>query len=157
VWGRTDGTADTLRLQREADGVPVPEEAVDDGEPDEGDAASDARRGPSSVAPESALGVRVARRAVPPARQERGAQLVYLRLKALRALKHAHACRPGSLAPWGARPRAMVASWPDRSAASWGAGPQPQLPRRRHRPWGRGGGACPWCGTLVERRKRRKR
>jgi hypothetical protein len=54
VWGRTDGTAGTLRLRREADGVPVPEEAVDDGEPDEGDAASDARRGPSSVAPESA-------------------------------------------------------------------------------------------------------
>jgi hypothetical protein len=40
VWGRTDGMAGTLRLQREADGVPVPEEAVDDGEPDEGDAAS---------------------------------------------------------------------------------------------------------------------
>jgi hypothetical protein len=109
------------------------------------------------ASPQRALGVRVARRAAPPARQERGAQLVYLRLKALRALKHAHACRPGSLAPWGAGPRAMVASWPDQSAASWGAGPQPQLPRRRHRPWGRGGGACPWCGTAVERRKRRKR
>jgi hypothetical protein len=41
VWGRTDETAGTLRLQREADGVPVPEEAVDDGEPNEGDDASD--------------------------------------------------------------------------------------------------------------------
>jgi hypothetical protein len=90
-----------LRLQREADGVPVPEEAVDDGEPDEGDAASyahGARRGPSGVAPGSALSVRVARRAAPPARQERGAQLVHLRLKALRAPKHAHACRACSRA-----------------------------------------------------------
>jgi hypothetical protein len=90
----------TLRLQREADGVPVPEEAVDDGEPDEGDAASDAhgaRCGPSGIALGSALGVRVASRAVPPARQERGAQLVHLRLKALRAPKHAHACWAGSL------------------------------------------------------------
>jgi hypothetical protein len=101
VWGRTDGTAGTLRLQREADGVPVPEEAVDDGEPDEGDAASyahGARRGPSGVTPGSALSVRVARRAAPPARQERGAQLVHLRLKALRAPKHAHACRACSRA-----------------------------------------------------------
>jgi len=96
----------TLRLQREADGVAVPEEAVDDGEADEGDAARDAhgaRRGPAGVAPGGALGVRVApaRRAAPPARglmpaagQERGAQLVHLRLKALRAPEDAHAaCR----------------------------------------------------------------
>jgi len=63
----------TLRFQREADGVAVAEEAVDDGEPDEGDAARDAdgaRRGPGAgVAPGRALGVRVApaRRAAPPA------------------------------------------------------------------------------------------
>jgi hypothetical protein len=54
--------------------------------------------------------------------------------------------------PWGAgrwrrrrrappRRRHRVAAWPARSAASWGAAPQPQLPRRRRRPWGRGGGA----------------
>jgi hypothetical protein len=95
----------TLRLQREADGVPVPEEAVDDGEPDEGDPSRDAhgaRRGPSGVAAGAALGVRVARRPAPPARglvpaacQERGAQLVHLRLKALRAPKDAHAAGPG--------------------------------------------------------------
>jgi hypothetical protein len=69
VWGRTDGTAGTLRLQREVDGVPMLEEAVDDGEPDEGDAASDihgARHGPSGVASRSAFGIRVACRAAPP-------------------------------------------------------------------------------------------
>lgn len=95
----------TLRLQCEADGVAVAEEAVDDGEADEGDAARDAhgaRRGPAGVvARGGALGVRVARRAAPPparrlvpaalAGQERGAQLLHLRLKALRAPKHAHA------------------------------------------------------------------
>lgn len=100
----------TLRLQREADGVAVPEEAVDDGEADEGDAARDAHGARRGVAPGRALGVRVARRAAPPAArglavpaaaagQERGAQVVHLRLKALRAPEDAHAaCRspPGS-------------------------------------------------------------
>lgn len=92
----------TLRLEREADGVPVAEEAVDDGEADEGDAAGDAhgaRIGASSgfVGPRRALGVRAA---APPARrpvhaaaggEELGAQLVHLRLQAVRAPQDAHA------------------------------------------------------------------
>jgi hypothetical protein len=85
----------TLRLEREADGVSVAEEAVDEGEPDEGDAAGDAdgaRPGTAGLAPRRALGVRVAARRAPPgADQQRRAQLVHLGLQALRAPQDAHA------------------------------------------------------------------
>jgi hypothetical protein len=80
-----------LRLEREPDGVAVAEEAVDDGEPDEGDSAGDAdgaRRG----APRRALGVDADPRGAPPVLdQQRGAQLVHLGLQALRAPQDAHA------------------------------------------------------------------
>lgn len=91
----------TLGLEGEAHGVAVPEQAVDDGEPDEGDAARDAdgarpRRAP--VAARGALDVRVAGRGAPPGRrrpapvamQQRRPHLLHLRLHALRAPQDAH-------------------------------------------------------------------
>ena len=91
----------TLRLEREADGVAVAEEAVDDGEADEGDAARDAHGARVRPAGAGARGALGARRAAPPGRgavpaaaaQERGAQLLHLRLQALRAPQDAHALR----------------------------------------------------------------
>ena len=79
----------TLRLEREADGVAVAEEAVDDGEADEGDAARDAHGARVRPAGAGARGALGARRAAPPGRgavpaaaaQERGAQLLHLPLQ----------------------------------------------------------------------------
>lgn len=89
-----------MGLEGEAHGVAVPEQAVDDGEPDEGDAARDAdgarpRRAP--VAARGALDVGVAGRGAPPGRrpapvavQQRRPHLLHLRLHALRAPQDAH-------------------------------------------------------------------
>jgi len=125
----------TLRLEREADGVAVAEEAVDDGEADEGDAARDAHGARVRPAGAGARGALGARRAAPPGRgavpaaaaQERGAQLLHLRLQALRAPQDAHA----SAARCGTRVRIA-----DRRLGPPAAFVVVELVRERFRGWG---------------------
>jgi hypothetical protein len=78
-----------LRLEGEADVVPVAEEPMDEGESDEGRAPRDADGARLRGALRRALG----RAGAPPARaseQQRGAHLLHLRLHALRAPQHPH-------------------------------------------------------------------
>jgi hypothetical protein len=86
-----------LRLEREADVVPVAEQPVDDGEPDErrapGDADGARLRAGGLVGPGHALRRGAARPPGAEARaveQQRGAHLLHLGLQALRAPQHPH-------------------------------------------------------------------
>jgi hypothetical protein len=93
-----------LRLEGEADGVAVAEQAVDDGEAEEGRAPRDAHgarlRGGGLHGAGRALGGAPAGPPRPRAmEQQRAAHLLYLGLQALRAPQHPHAAAASAPLP----------------------------------------------------------